>query len=228
MSWFYPVIILLIIFLLILSLTTVRLRLKYLRRGKDDEFALEVSVWRGILCYKLEIPVIEMKEKKIKPKVRPGFRRLLWPVLRPAFKIKAEVEGRGGRPIAEEKKKIRIPGPAGLIRMITDKIRLLIRYKPVIVYLLRRVHLRRFQWRTEIGTGDPSQTGFLTGTVWGVKGFLLSFIYRLLHPGGARPVVSVTPSFEEACFTTMLDCVFEVRIGYVIVTGFKALILRFT
>lgn len=227
MSRVYLVTILVLLFLLILSLTTVRLRLRYRRRGKNDEVALEFSVWRGLFCYKLEIPVIEMKVRKSKTKLRPRQRSLLWPVLRPAFKIKTEVEGKGGRPIAEESKKVRIPGPVRLMRIISDKIRLIMRYKPAIVYLLRRVHLRRFQWKTELGTGDPSQTGFLIGMVWGVKGFLLSLFYRLFSPGGARPVVAVTPSFDKACFNILLDCVFEVRIGYIILTGFKALILRF-
>lgn len=227
MSRFYLVIMLVAMLLLILSLTTVRLRLKYQRRGKDDEFALEFSLWRGIVFYRLEIPVVEMKEVKPESTLRPRFKHLQWLVPRPAFKIKTEIEGKRGEPIVDEKKKICIPGPAKLIEMVSDTINKVKKYKPAMIYLLRRVHLRRLHWKTNMGAGDPSHTGFLIGLVWGVKGLLLTFVYRLLSPGGVRPVVVVTPNFENACFNTMLDCIFEVRIGYIIVTGFKALFLRF-
>lgn len=221
----YLVIILVAVFLLALALTPVRLRLRYRRRGKDDEVALEFSIWRGLLCYKLEIPVIKMEKRKLKPNSRPG--PLLWPILRPAFKIKTEIEGKGGRPITEEKKKYRVPGPARMMSILLDTIRRVKKYYPAIIYLLGRVHLRRFQWRTEIGTGDPAPTGFLVGMAWGMKGVLLTYFYRFFLPGGARPLVAVAPSFEKACFNTTLDCIFEVRIGYIMLTGFKALFLRF-
>lgn len=227
MSRIYLLTLLAALFLLVLSLTRLRLRLYYRRRGKDDEVALEFSIWRGLLCYKLEIPVVEMKVKKAKPKPRPLHRPLFWPVPRPVFKIKTEVEGKGGRPITEEKKKIRVPGPVRMMKIISNYILLVKKYKTAIVYLLSRVHLLRFHWKTELGTGDPAQTGFLTGLAWGVKGFILTAVYRLLSPGGARPSVAVTPNFEKACFSTTLDCIFEVRIGYIISTGFKALIIKF-
>lgn len=219
------VIMLVAVFLLALSLTPLKLRLRYRRRGKDDEVALEFSIWRGLFCYKLEIPVIKMEKRKLKPNLRP--RSLLWPILRPAFKIKTEIKGKGGRTITEEKKKVRVPGPARLMSILLDTIRRVKKYYPAIVYLLGRVHLRRFQWRTELGTGDPAQTGFLVGMAWGMKGVLLTFFYRFFSPGGAKPIVAVTPNFEKACFNTLLDCIFEVRIGYIMLTGFKTLFLRF-
>ncbi len=223
MSGVYLVIILAALLLFILSLTRLSLRLQYRRIGKDDEVKLEFSVWRGLLRYKLEIPVVEMRVKKPKLKPRP---RLLWPIPRPVFKIKAEIKGEGGRPIAEEKKKIRVPGPAKMVKMLINYVRLAKKYSPAVMYLLHRVHLHRFRWRTEIGTGDPAHTGFLTGAAWGVKGFLLNNACRLLSPDGARPLVAVSPNFERVGFSTALDCIFEVRFGYIILTGLRALIIK--
>jgi len=212
--------------LLFLSLTRLRLRLYYRRRGRDDEFSLEFSIWRGLLCYKLEVPVVKMKVKTPGRKKRTRPRPLSRLAPRPVFKIKTEVEGEGGRPIAEEKKQVRVPGPLRLLGILTNSIRLVKRYRSAIVFLLRRVHLRRLQWRTEFGAGDPAQTGFLAGTVWGIKSFLLTVIHRLFASGGARPVVSVAPDFEKARFGATLDCIFEVRIGYIILAGFKALLIK--
>ncbi|MCL6635803.1 MAG: DUF2953 domain-containing protein [Peptococcaceae bacterium] len=229
MSGVYLVMILVALVLLVLSLTRLRLRLYYRRRGKDDEVTLEFSIWRGLLCHRLEVPVAELKVKDDRPEPRPEprpgpFFRL---VPRPVFKIKAEVEGKGGRPVAGDEKRIPVSGPAGTVRYLCDTVRLVRKYMPAILFLLRRVRLISLQWRTVFGTGDPSQTGFLTGLAWGMKGLLLTAACRLLSPAGARPVVAVRPDFDRACFETELECIFEVRVGHIILTGFKALTLKF-
>lgn len=218
----FPLITLAVIFLLFLSLTRLSLRVLYRRRGKNDEFSLEFSVWRGLLSYKLEIPVVEMEKTKPGKVPKP----LLWRIPRPAFKVNVEVEGKSGHTITEEKKKICFPGPVGFMKTLTNTIRLAKRYGPVVYYLLRRIHLRRLHWRTEIGIGDPSHTGFLTGMAWGVKGSLLTVLYRFFSPGGAKPFFKVVPNFKNSCFNTVLDCILEVRIGYIILTGFKALFIK--
>jgi len=222
----YLLVILTAIFLLILSLSKITLRLRYRRLGKDDHFALEFSLWRGIIHYKLEIPLIKLQaveKEKTRRKISLG--SLLRPVLRPAFKIRAELEGKDGRPVVEEKKKVPIPGPARLIELLLNAVRKFKKYYPVVLFMFERVKLSRFHWQTEIGTGEPSQTGILVGTAWGLKGFLLSLICRLFTPG-VRPVINIAPSYEKVCFNTFLDCIFEVRIGHIILTGFKMLIVR--
>lgn len=218
----FPLITLAVIFLLFLSLTRLSLRVLYRRRGKNDKFSLEFSVWRGLLSYKLEFPVVEVEKTKLGKVPRP----MLWRIPRPAFKINAKVEGKSGRTIAEEKKKICFLGPAGFMKTLTSTIRLAKKYGPVVFYLLRRIHLRRFSWQTEIGLGDPSHTGFLTGMAWAVKGFLLTVLYRFFSPGGVRPFFKVVPNFKNSCFNTVLDCILEVRIGYIILTGFRVLFAK--
>jgi len=222
----YLLVILAAVFLLILSLSKITLRLRYRRLGKDDHFALDFSLWRGIIHYKLEIPFIKVQageEEKIRKKVSLG--SLLRLVLRPAFKIRAELEGKSGKPITEEKKKVPVPGPARLVNLFFNAVRKFKKYCPVVSFMFERVKLSRFHWQTEIGTGEPSQTGILVGTAWGLKGFLLSLISRLFSPG-VRPVINIAPSYEKVCFNTFLDCIFEVRIGHIILTGFKMLIVR--
>jgi len=225
-GWAFILVIVAAVFLLILSLSKITLRLRYRRLGKDDHFALEFSLWHGIIHYKLEIPLIKMQvveKEKTRRKISLG--SLLRPVLRPAFKIRAELEGKGGKPVAEEKKKVPIPGPARLVELLLNAVRTFKKYYPVVLFMFERVKLSRFHWQTEIGTGEPSQTGILVGTAWGLKGFLLSLIYRLFAPG-VRPVINIAPSYEKTCFNTFLDCIFEVRIGHIILTGFKMLVVR--
>lgn len=211
-----------ILFLLILSLTKIKLRVLYRKQGKNDRLSLEMFIWRGLFSYKLEIPVVEMRNTR--PGKAPGSLFKLIP--RPAFKVNIELEEKDGRLIAGEKKQISIPGPVRLVTILINIIRLTKRYGPVILQLFRRIHLRRFQWRTRLGTGDPSHTGFITGLAWGLKGALVSVLYRLFASGGTKPFYKVVPDFENACFSTVFDCIFEVRVGYIMLTGFKALLVR--
>jgi hypothetical protein len=98
------------VFLLVIFLTKITLRLSYRKQGRDDHFALGFSLWRGLIRYKLEVPVIKMQAYDQEPKKeRQGLKPLLWP--RPAYKIKAEIEGKGGRLLSQEKKKFSIPKP---------------------------------------------------------------------------------------------------------------------
>jgi hypothetical protein len=224
-SRLYLVIVLLTVFLLILSLSRIGLRLRYRRKGRDDEFAVELFLWGGLLVYRFEIPFIKIKKPGLRTKA-PGAGRLIRRVLRPAFKIRAQLEGKDGRPVIEEKKKIRLPGPGRIMAVLIKQIGLYRRYKPALYYLLGRTSLRRLDWHTEIGTGEPAQTGVLTGVLWGIKGSLLSYFYALLAPGGEQPRLTIRPSFERACFNVSIDCILEFRLGYLFCTGLKAIVLR--
>jgi hypothetical protein len=221
----YLLVILAAILLLVIFLTKITLRLSYRKQGRDDHFVLGFSLWHGLIHYKLEIPVIKMQAyEENKVDKRPGLKPFFWP--RPAYKIKTEVEGKGGKTIAEEKMKGRIPGPARLYNILSSAISRIKKYYPVLLYLFSHIKLRSFHWWTEIGTEEPPQTGILTGMAWGLKGFVLSYVYHMFAASGTKPVINVTPNFKKACFNTNLDCIFEVKIGYIIFTSFKALAIR--
>ncbi|NLI11937.1 DUF2953 domain-containing protein [Pelotomaculum propionicicum] len=222
----YLLVILAAFFLLVIFLSKITMQLRYRRSGKDDHFALDFSLWRGIIHYKLEIPIIKKHAvEREKTGRRFSLGSLLRPVLRPAFKIRTELEGKGGRAITEEKAKIPVPGPAKMVELFLNAVRKFKKYYPTVLFMLQRVKLSRFHWQTEIGSEEPSQTGILVGTAWGLKGFLLSLIYCLFYPG-VRPVVSIKPSYDKVCFNTSVDCIFEVRIGHIIFTGFKMLVVK--
>ena len=145
---------------------------------------MELFLWGGLLVYRFNT----IHQNKSWAKEQKHLERtLIRRVLRPAFKIRAQLEGKDGRPVIEEKKKIRLPGPGRMMAVLIKQIGLYRRYKPALYYLLGRTSLRRLDWHTEIGTGEPAQTGVLTGVLWGIKGSLLSYFYALLAPGGEQP-----------------------------------------
>lgn len=211
------VIILVSIILLLLSMTSLKIRLQYRRQGSDDYFSVELSLWRGLISYKLEVPVVETEIKHGLHRRRP-----LWPrALRPAFKIEAKVMGKNDPEPVRNIKEENVLGLARILSKIKKSKRFFENYMPAIRFFLSKVYLRHFQWRTEFGMEEPHLTGFLVGLAGGVKGLLLSRLYRVIQSGAARPLVVITPQFEKPCFVTHVDCEFDVKVGHIFLTGLK-------
>lgn len=224
MNWINLAIILVSIILLLLSLTRLRIRLQYRRQGNNDHFKVNLSLWRGLISYKIVVPVVKTE---FKDDFHPWFRSL-WPrILRPVFKIEAKVTGKNAPNPAGEGKKERVLGLPRILSLIKKGKWFLKKYMPVIRYFLGRVQLRRFQWLTEFGMEEPHVTGFLVGLAWGVKGLILSGLYRILHTGAVRPTVVITPQFEKPCFATQLDCEFEFKMGHIFLSGLIYLYISF-
>lgn len=198
---------LLALLLLFLLLTVVRVQVSYSRRGRDDQFAVGVSAWRGLIHYTFELPEIKIEKKK------------RWP----AIMTKTKVEQKDGDVLDKRENVISLPKFMRTASGIVNMMRL---YGKYILGLLKKVRLCRLTWHTEIGASDSSQTGLLTGAVWGLKGIVLTAFCRILSPGGATPVVEVRPRFDEACFNTVLDCAFEVRLGHLFIIGIKYFIAK--
>jgi hypothetical protein len=136
-------------------------------------------------------------------------------MLKTAYKIEAEVTGKNDQMPVGEFKEVEVLGLKRILLMIKKGKIFLENYMPAIRYLLGKVYLRRFQWSTEFGMEEPHVTGFLAGLAGGVKGLLLSKLYRVIHSGAAKPTVVIRPRFEKPCFSTHIDCEFDVKVGHI-------------
>ncbi len=223
MNRLYLLMVFLTVFWLILYLTPLRLRLRYRRKGRNDEFSMELFLWGSLSVYRFEIPFIKLKKPGLKAAV-PGPGTPVLRVLRPAFKIRTRLGKKNGRPIVEEK--TNIPGLSRMMSALIKQIRLHRRYRPALYPLLRKTSLRRLDWQTELGTGEPAWTGFLIGALWGIKGLLLSYFYALLAPGGKRPRLAIRPSFAGACFNVSIDCILEFRLAYLFFAWLRTIVLK--
>ena len=83
------VIIPLILILLILSISSLTIRLSYRREGNDDRLSIVLSLWHEILSYKLAVPMVKTGIQNA-----PHSRHLAWwpRFLKPAFKMEARVK----------------------------------------------------------------------------------------------------------------------------------------
>jgi len=95
------------------------------------------------------------------------------------------------------------------LRRIHAKVR---RWHDVLTYILNMVTFNKMEWVTRGGTGDPVSTGIASGGVWTVKGWIIAYLLEHSH-FQVKPVVMVTPFFQEKSFQTECHCMISLRLG---------------
>lgn len=95
-------------------------------------------------------------------------------------------------------------------------------YLTVIEELENKGRFKKFEWQIVIGTLDAAQTAILLGVIWGAVGHILAFLqnrYRFY----CHPLLNVKPSFNQKVLDTRFDCIFELKIGHIMLAGFREL-----
>jgi len=92
-------------------------------------------------------------------------------------------------------------------------------------WLIRHIKCTRFFWKTRIGFEDAAQAGLSSGALWGIKGIVLSFLHRTVDSENCKTEIDVTPVFCRQEFETRVDCIFNLRVGYIIIAGIRLVLL---
>jgi hypothetical protein len=92
-------------------------------------------------------------------------------------------------------------------------------------YVTAQTRIKKLEWVSEFWLANASSTGLLTGLAWSVKGIVLSAVsaYSRLE---TTPCISVRPNFQKPLFHTLVDCIFSIRIGHIMLGGLKSVRLR--
>lgn len=92
---------------------------------------------------------------------------------------------------------------------------------PVLPSFLRRLTLKKLRWHTRIGLSDAFSTAVAAGLLWGVKGSLVSSLYRLVRPL-SLPDLAVLPDFFRPSCALYFESRISVRPADVFIAGVKA------
>lgn len=95
--------------------------------------------------------------------------------------------------------------------------------RPVISYLLSKTVIKSLSWQTKFGLGDAASTGILTGIIWGVKSTLTNWFSARVKRFCHHTQLAVIPVFSAASFSMEVHCIFEVRLGHIIIAGATAI-----
>ncbi|MDR6224553.1 DUF2953 domain-containing protein [Desmospora profundinema] len=192
----------LVLFFLLMLFSTVRIRLLYHRRDEDDEMAVQVRMWAGLLRLQYRFPTIrltpegvDLDEKTGTPwpgKKPPWHRRIGWKTIRRMQQNFSDIKQR-----------------------VVD-------LYDVFRGFLGHVKCERLTWKSHLGTGDAAETGVLTGLAWGVKTSLVGFMGSYIR-WVVRPHLDVVPYFQERRLETDLDCMIRFRLGHAILAVIRLL-----
>jgi hypothetical protein len=192
----------------------IRFEVRYRRTGQDDYLKVEISVLKGLIRYRTEVPVIELNHC----------------FLRSVLKLETDTAGPVSYPAEDQNKVIKIPITLTVLRKLPfyleKALAFLRRYRRVFRKLLKSVRIRQVNWTTEIGLGDPAGTGIAAGLLWGIQGYIYKVLQSKVGPVERRPRLLVLPCFDSTCFRLDFHCIFDLRIGHIIIAGLNFVKLR--
>lgn len=197
---------LLVLLLIILLVVPVRVELLYHRQGADDLIKLRVTLL-GRIHLKLEVPEMEQRFSLLRPIFRVVWRSRL-----------GNLSG-AGEATVNPMETFLGKGFAVLKKVVNSWPR----FRRALGYMLGRTVVRHFSWQTRLGTGDAAETGFLTGVCWAVLSAMLTWLINHVKAFTETPKVSVVPLFKTAAFGLDVHCIFEFRVGHIIIAGATAM-----
>ncbi len=172
--------------------------------GHDDEISLKFRAFFGLLKYTYKIPLI---------KVDPDGPNLLLK--------KEKAVGENKKPKNSDEK----VSPDDMMTSIKDLKELtehIVHLHAIVKRFLANISITKFEWRSEIGTGDAAETGFLIGPGWTLKGAALGIISHYMKLKN-RPILSIEPNFYQKSSKTMLSCMLHFRTGHAMLAGLRLL-----
>lgn len=184
------------------------IQLKILKDNKNDKIVLKVKTFFGLIRYKVEIPIIDLMVK------RDGM---------PSLFSKVEVQKpEDGETVESNKSIITIKE---MERIMDEAVELTQKYSSVFQYVLDKVRCNQFLWKTELGTGDAAVTGILSGVFLMFQGIVLKFMES--NFSFEDTILNFTPQFNRKTFRTTVDCIINMKIGYIIIASIKFSFLYF-
>lgn len=193
------------------------INLKYSRYDADDNLIIEVYVWRHLISYRVDIPVIELTRR----------RGTLW--------LESELETVNGEneTCAQHEKKYALHFVLVYLRNL-KRLRKLYRqiqravrnYKKIMHCLNKYIECRHFYWKTRFGYEDAALTGIMAGVMWALKTYILCDMSKRCQIT-TKPVICVEPIFNKHILEINFECIFSIRLGQIITTGFTAFLIIF-
>lgn len=186
---------------LILLLVPIYLNIKIQRENENDNVEFKIFLLKGLIKFGVELPFLDI--------ILAGNQ--------PSIEVK-EKEEANEKDVSENKHILSIKE---ILKSIEQGLHVKTTILVITRYLVRKIRIIKFVWRTSIGLEDAAITGVLSGGLWSIKGFILSFILNNKEIEDLR--LKVIPHFNKNIFETYFDCIIKLRLVYIIIAGLYGL-----
>ncbi|WP_149454381.1 DUF2953 domain-containing protein [Pasteuria penetrans] len=207
------IIALILIVLFCIWFSSVRIEADLYKGPKAERGTVSIRAMYGLIRYQIKLDEIGFINKK------KGF--LWYARIRETFQL-----DHMKRTKRKEEKSVRIDDK--IIRKSIKFLQQLILYLPFVRSLMGAflgvVRCEHLVWRTEIGTGDAADSGWITALVWMGKTWTIQWLVRNVQ-FLAPPQLGVQPCFTQKRFVVEIHGIIHFQIGHAIL-AVKSLFLN--
>lgn len=180
--------------------------LKYQRDGSNDYIGVDVYIFRRLLAYSMQVPMIELGDTKnpfwLKSKIKTGQKEDETHIKREQRFVKKNLKFYMLHPR-------RLRRVVRLVRFYTGL------YCKVMEEITHSLQCDELHWKTAYGSEDAAITGIGTGVLWSVKALVITRLKKYVIVT-KRPTIDVNPIFGHNSFKVDFQCIFSIRLGNVI------------
>ena len=200
------IIVAIIVIIYLLSYSKIYITLQCKRDESNDYIAVDVYIFRRLLAYSMEVPMVEIGDIKdslwLKSKIKTDQSQDETHIKREQRFVKKTVEFYMLHP-----RKL-----GRVIRQVRYYARL---YYNVMNKFNQSLHCEQLQWKTIYGSEDAEQTGIVTGMLWSVKALIIARLKKHVIVIN-KPIINVNPIFGQNTVKVDFQCIFSMGLGNVI------------
>jgi hypothetical protein len=194
--------------LALIAASWIVIRLRFVRENDNDHFELKITALRGLLRYRLKIPVFQLNGLSVKIK-------------------KEEMKEKMGAPAEnvspDEIDKNALNGLNERYKHLLEETRNLTGW---VRSTLSRIRLSDWRWETSLGTGDAYWTAMATGFAWSAQTTVIGVLSQLVRLTDT-PKMTVVPIYDDRMhFSTQWSCIAKIRFGYAFAAGLRLFFRR--
>jgi hypothetical protein len=171
----------------------------------DDRVKITLKTLFGLIRYTINIPLVKLDKESLGIIV---FRQ-------------DEVGGNQNNVDLHPKKSKYTPSEiAHSFRQTKQFINHVVHLHSIIKKFMSHISITKFEWHTTFGTGDAAYTGMAVGIGWSVKYGIVAIVSKYMKLKTV-PVITITPSFQQAMSQTHFICMIHFRIGHAMLAGIR-------
>ena len=208
MEMWFMITLAIVTILILLFYSKIYIVFNYQRDGSKDYIAVDVYIFKGLLSYSMQVPMIEMGDINnalwLKSKIKTGHSQDETHIKREQRFIKKNV-------------KFYIMHPSRLRHLVRDVRHYTGLYCEFMDQFIHFFHCEQLHWKTICGSEDAELTAIGTGMLWTIKGLMVSRLKKHVIVT-KKPMIHVKPVFGHNSFKVDFQCIFSVRFGNIINT----------
>lgn len=183
--------------------------LRYTRSDEQDHLVISLKALHGLWNFSMILPTFQFEWDE-----------------GPQLKVDQKTQsGTGSINKAKRQVRFRFWRQSFFYRLFPKISGILSELQKVHVKFNRGIHCTFLKCHIGVGFHDPVKTALVVGSLWGIVYSSLARFYRQVTMDTDHPEVQIIPQFQNPGFSCEIRCIFNLRMGHIIIAGLKLLLI---